>query len=74
MRDNKWIIILSSLLIGLIVFLYWQDNKIKNENEIRKLDANLDAIDKSIDSMMWESKKRITIDSLEIRLIELESK
>jgi len=73
MRDNKWIVILSSLLIGLVIFLYWQEDNIKNENEIRKLDANLDAIDNSIDSLMWEIKTRKVLDSLELRLIELES-
>ena len=73
MRDNKWIVILSSLLIGLVIFLYWQEDNIKNENEIRKFDAYLKATENSMDSLMWEIKKRRELDSLELRLIELES-
>jgi hypothetical protein len=73
MKKNKWIIILSALLVGLIVFLYWQDAEAKEQELYRKQDAITDAIQDDIDSMQRAHKLRRALDSLEIRRMELEA-
>ena len=73
MKENKWIIILSTLLVGLVIFLYWQDAKAKEKEEWRKQDAELDAIQDNIDSIQMEGRMLKKRSELEIERIILES-
>ena len=73
MKENKRIIILSTLLVGLVIFLYWQDAKAKEKEEWRKQDAELDAIQDNIDSIQMEGRMLKKRSELEIERIILES-